>query len=215
MTNETIDVLLVDDHEMVLEGLAALVSRDPSMRVVGQCREPTKVLEQAQQLQPRVIVLDIGMPGINGLDLCRELTRRLRQTAVVMLTMYDDQEFLDRAVAYGASGYVVKGAPAHELLDAIRTVSRGQPYLPAGAPKNSLDRAGHSDEDRYNSLTARERQVFQMIAEGKTSRRIAEDLSLATKTVDAHRTRLMRKLSIHSVGELVKLALRRGIVHLR
>jgi len=214
MADETIDVLLVDDHEMVLEGLAALVSRDTSMRVVGQCRDATKVLEQSRLLQPRVIVLDIGMPGLNGLDLCRELTRKFKQTAVVILTMYDDQEFLARAVACGASGYVVKGSPAQELLQAIRSVSGGHPYLPPGAPKDILDRAGASREDPYNRLTARERQVFQMIAEGKTSRRIAGELSLAAKTVDAHRTRLMRKLSIHSVGELVKLALRRGIVHL-
>jgi DNA-binding NarL/FixJ family response regulator len=161
-----------------------------------------------------VIVLDIGMPGLNGLDLCRELRRKLKETAVLILTMYDDREFLARAIDNGASGYVVKGSPANELLQAIRAVARGQLYLPGGIPRDFLDRLRSSGEDPYNRLTARERQVFQMIAEGKTSRKIAEALSIAMKTVDAHRTRLMRKLSIHNVGELVKLALRRGVVRL-
>jgi DNA-binding NarL/FixJ family response regulator len=214
MTAETINVLLVDDHEMVLEGLAALVAKDPSMRVVGQCSDATKVMEQARLARPHVIVLDIHMPGINGLDLCRELTRKFKQTAVVMLTMNDDHEFMARALKYGARGYVVKGSPVGELLQAIRAVSSGQRHLPPGVAPDSLDRNGHSDEDPFDRLTPRERQVFQMIADGKKSRQIAEELELSPKTVSTHRSSLMEKLKIHSVGELVKLAVGRGNVRL-
>jgi DNA-binding NarL/FixJ family response regulator len=210
----TIDVLLVDDHQMVLEGLAALVSRDPLIRVVGQCQDATKVLQSAEELRPHVVVLDIGMPGINGLDLCRELTRKLKQTAVLMLTMYDDQEFMKRALIHGASGYVVKGAPGQELLQAIHAVASGGRHLPAGVPADLAESAVSLEEDPYDLLTSRERQVFQMIAEGRKTRQIAEELHVAVKTVDAHRTRMMRKLGIHNVGDLVKLALKRGIVHL-
>ena len=214
MDAESIGVLLVDDHQMVLEGLAAIISRDPQIRVVGQCMDAMKVLDEARRLSPRVIVLDVGMPGLNGLDLCRELRRKLKQTAVLMLTMYDEQEFLARAIKNGASGYVVKGSPASELLQAIRSVAAGQMHLPGGIPRDLLDRIGSAQNDPFSALTGRERQVFQMIAEGKTSRKIAAALSISVKTVDSHRTRLMRKLGIHSVGALVKLALRRGVVHL-
>jgi two-component system, NarL family, response regulator NreC len=212
MEAETIDVLLVDDHQMVLEGLAALLARDPQFRVVGQCRDPGRVLDLARDLKPQVVVLDITMPGVNGLDLCRELRRKIRASAVLMLTMHDDQEFLARAIGNGASGYVVKGAGAEELFRAIRTVARGQLHLPADVSKDFPDRIRSAQEDPYNRLTHREKQVFQMIAEGKSSRLIAEELHLSPKTVDAHRTRLMRKLGLHKMGDLVKYAIRRGIV---
>ena len=214
MNAGTIDVLLVDDHQMVLEGLAALVSRDPRMRVVGQCGESMKVLEEARRLSPDVIVLDIDMPELNGLDLCRDLRKKLKETAILMVTMYDEKEFLVRAIDNGASGFVGKEAPGEELLQAIRTVAHGKMYLPGGIGRDFLDRIRGAQDDPFERLTARERQVFQMIAEGQTSRKIAGKLSLAVKTVGAHRTRLMRKLDIHNVEALVKLALRRGVVHL-
>jgi DNA-binding NarL/FixJ family response regulator len=210
MDAETIDVLLVDDHQMVLEGLAALISKDPQVRVAGQCGDSMKVMALTEELRPKVIVVDLGMPGLNGLDLCRELTKKFRDVSVLILTMYDDHEFLARALENGAAGYVVKGAPADELLQAIHSVARGQLHLPAGVPKDFLDRLRNPQEDPYNRLTARERQVFQRIAEGLTSRMIAKELSIAVKTVDAHRTRLMRKLGLHNVGGLVTYALRRG-----
>jgi len=214
MEAETIDVLLVDDHQLVLEGLSALLSKDRHFRVVGQCQDPLAVVERARELKPDVVLLDITMPGVNGLDLCRELRRKLKHSSVLILTMHDDQEFLARAFGNGASGYVVKGASAKELFEAIRNVARGELHLPPGVPKDFLDRIRGAQEDPYNRLTGRERQVLQMVAEGGSSRRIAEELHLSPKTVDAHRTRLMRKLNIHKAGELVKYALRRGIVQL-
>jgi two-component system, NarL family, response regulator NreC len=214
MEAETIDVLLVDDHQMVLEGLAALLSKDPKFRVVGQCRDSGVVLDKAQELKPRVVVLDITMPGINGLDLCRDLRRKVKGAAVLILTMHDDQEFLARAIGNGASGYVVKGAGAEELFQAIRTVARGELHLPPAVSQDRPERIRTAQEDLCNRLTARERQVFQMIAEGKSGRGIAVELHLSPKTVDAHRTRLMHKLGLHKMGDLVKYAIRRGIVEI-
>jgi DNA-binding NarL/FixJ family response regulator len=214
MSDDTINIFLADDHVMVREGLAALVARDPAIRVVGQCGDGLKVVEQVQQTCPDVVVLDITMPGLNGLDICRELTRKVKGVAVLMLTMHDDEQFIAGALEHGASGYLLKEAAAEQLSEALRRVARGELYLGPGIPRSALQRIGQPDEDPYNRLTTRERQVLQLIAEGKTGRQIARQLSLAPKTIDTHRTRLMHKLNIHDQTSLVKFALRRGIVSL-
>ena len=171
-------------------------------------------LEQIQQLKPDVAVLDITMPGLNGLDVCRELAKRVRATAVLMLTIHDDEQFIARALEYGASGYLLKEAAVDQLIDALRTVANGQVYLGQGISKTVLQRIARGGEDPYDRLTGRERQVLQLIVEGKTSRQVAEELELAVKTVETHRCRLMQKLNIHDQTCLVKYALRRGIVSL-
>lgn len=214
MGEETIDVLLVDDHAMVREGLAAVISRDPGLRVVGECGDGLQVVPEALRLRPHVIVLDIAMPGANGLDLCRTLRRKVKDSAILILTMYDEKEFLARAIDNGASGYVVKGAEAAELRQAIRAAAQGQLHFPPGLSQDLPDQLRRARGDPFNSLTGRQKQVFQMIAEGKTTRRIAVDLGLSPKTVDAHRTRLMHKLNLHNVGDLVRFAVRRGVVGL-
>lgn len=215
MGEQTIRVLMVDDHAMVREGLAALVSADPHIEVVGQCGDGLKVMKMARELRPDVVVLDIGLPGLNGLDLCRELTRKLPATITLILTMHDDDEFVARALDYGASGYLLKEAAADQLREAIHCVMAGQLYLQPGLSRGVLEKIGRRRGDRYDRLTPRERQVFQMIAEGKTTRQIAERFGTAMKTVDTHRTRLMRKLGLHNVNALVKYALKRGVVRLR
>ncbi|HUT57468.1 MAG TPA: response regulator transcription factor [Phycisphaerae bacterium] len=215
MSEETIRVLMVDDHAMVREGLAALISVDPLIEVVGQCGDGLKVVKMALELRPDVVLLDIGMPGFNGLDLCRELTRKLPATVVLILTMHDDDEFVARALDYGASGYLVKEAAADQLREAIHCVMAGQLYLQPGLSRGLLAQISRTRADPYDRLTPRERQVFQMIAEGKTTRQIAEKLGTAMKTVDTHRTRLMRKLGLHNINALVRYALKKGIVRLR
>ena len=215
MSEETIGVLLVDDHAMVREGLAALISQDPQIHVVGQLGDGLKVLEEAERVKPNVVVLDISMPGLNGLDICRELTRRFKDIAVLILTMHAEEQFIARALQYGASGYLLKEAAADQLTLAVRTVARGEVYLGPGISKNVLLHIGSGRDDPYEKLTSRERQVLQMIAEGRTNRQISELLELAVKTVDTHRAHLMRKLDIHDQTALVKYALRRGLVTLR
>lgn len=213
MSDNVISIFLADDHTMVREGLAALVSKEPDFRVVGQCGEGLEVLRQILQVSPDVVVLDIMMPGLNGLDICRELTKKTKRVSVLILSMYEDEQFIARALEYGASGYLLKESAAQQLADAIRAVSRGELFLGPGIPRTVLD---HMKEggDPYETLTTRERQVLQCVAEGKTNRQIAEQLGLAVKTIDTHRMRLMRKLNIHDQTNLVKFAVRRGLVSL-
>jgi len=215
MGEKTIRVFLADDHAMVREGLVGLIERDPGIRAVGQCGDGLKVVSQVLQARPDVLVLDITMPGLNGLDVCRELTRKGRGVAVLILTMHDDEQLVARALEYGACGYLLKEAAADQLSQAVRAVARGELYVGPGVPKSVLAQIRRGHADPYERLTTRERQVLQLIAEGKTNRQIAEDLSLAVKTIDTHRSRLMRKLNIHDQTTLVKYALRRGIVALR
>ena len=213
MSGNAISIFLADDHTMVREGLAALVSKEPDFNVVGQCGEGLEVLSQILQMCPDVVVLDIMMPGLNGLDICRELTKKAKRVSVLILSMYEDEQFIARALEYGASGYLLKESAAQQLADAIRAVSRGELFLGPGIPRTVLD---HMTEggDPYETLTTRERQVLQCVAEGKTNRQIAEQLGLAVKTIDTHRMRLMRKLNIHDQTNLVKFAVRRGLVSL-
>ncbi|MFW6132617.1 MAG: response regulator [Planctomycetota bacterium] len=212
MTTGTIDVLLADDHRMVREGLATLLAREDGIRVVGQCSDGLRVGEEVDKACPDVAVLDVMMPGLNGLDVCRALRRRKNDLAILILTMYDDEQFIARAFDYGASGYLLKEAVGDRLAEAIRAVARGRMYVGPGVPREVLQRTRASAPDPYEKLTTRERQVLQLVAEGKTNRQIARQLSLALKTVDTHRSHLMRKLDIHDQTNLVKYAIRRGIV---
>lgn len=199
---------------MVREGLAAIAARDGDIRIVGQCGEGLKVVEEVCLSNPDVVVLDITMPGLNGLDICREIIRKQKGTAVLVLTMHNDEQFVARALENGASGYLLKEAAAESLTEAVRAVARGDLYLGPGIPRSVLSRISKGDIDPYEKLTTRERQVLQLIAEGKTNRQVSEKLNVAVKTVDTHRTRLMRKLEIHDQTSLVKFAIRKGLVPL-
>jgi DNA-binding NarL/FixJ family response regulator len=214
MSRERVSVFLADDHVMVREGLASLLARSDRFRIVGQCGNGLEALSKAMACEPDVVILDIAMPGLNGLDLCRELTRRLPKTRVLILSMHDNPQFVARALEYGASGYLLKESAAEVLTEAMRSVARGEMYLGPGISPSVLDKIAAAGKDPYDRLTTRERQVLQLIAEGHTNRRIAEFLKLAVKTVDTHRMRLMRKLGIHDQTSLVKFAIRRGLVAL-
>ena len=212
MSDERISVFLADDHQMVRECLAAMLSREGDLHVVGECGDGLTALEQIQQVEPDVAVLDIRMPGLNGIDLCRELKRKVKGTSLLLLTMYDDVEFIARALRSGATGYLMKEAGSECLIQAIRTVARGELYLGPGIPQGVLDRIHSGDGDLYERLSTRERQVLQIIAEGNTNRKVAEVLGLSVKTIDTHRMRIMKKLDIHDQVSLVKFAVRKGLV---
>ena len=214
MRKQAISVFLADDHTVVRQALAEMIDKDAHFHVVGQCGDGLRVAQEVLGVKPDVLVLDVAMPGLNGLDICRELSRRMRDLAVLMLSMHDEEEFVARALENGASGYLLKEADNHQLIEALSTVARGEVYLAPGISRKVLQRIGHSADDPYQSLTTRERQVLHLIAEGKTNREVARSLDLAVKTVDTHRTRLMKKLDIHDQTSLVKYALRKGIVSL-
>jgi len=212
MSEQRIRVFLADDHTVVRQALAGSIARDPRFEVVGQCGDGLKVAPEVLAAKPDVLILDITMPGLNGLDVCREVTNTLKDVAILILSMHDDEEFVARALDNGAAGYLMKEADNDQLLEAIETVARGELYLAPGISRSVLQRIG--GKDPLNGLTSRERQVLQLIVEGRTNREVAEALGLAVKTVDTHRTHLMRKLNIHDQTSLVKYALRRGIVSL-
>jgi len=214
MSEKHVTVLLADDHTMVREGLATMLAQHEDIQVVGQCGDGLKVVDEVARICPDVVVLDIMMPGLNGLDICRELTHKSKAIGVLILSMCEDEQFIAKALEYGASGYLLKESAAEQLIVAIHAVARGELFLGPGIPRSVLDYMTDVG-DPYETLTTRERQVLQAVAEGKTNRQTADQLGLAVKTVDTHRMRLMRKLGIHDQTNLVKFAMRRGLVSLQ
>jgi two-component system, NarL family, response regulator NreC len=210
----TVRIFLADGQAMVRQGLSMLIATDRHLKVVGQCGEGLQVIPAVKSTRPDVVVMDITLRGLNGLDVCRELTRKVEDVAVLILTGHDEEHFITRALDCGASGYLSKDAEGRQLIEAIHRVSRGELHLGPQASQAILHHIGRREDDPYNKLTARERQVLQAIVESKTNRQVALHLGIAVKTVDTHRTRLMRKLDIHDQTALVKYAIRKGVISL-
>lgn len=212
-----IRVLLVEDHAVVREGLRLLLESQQDFDVVGEAGDGLSALEKAQHLQPDVVLMDISMPGMNGLEATHLLKKRHPRIQVLALTGAESDEFFFRALEAGASGYVLKGAAAVELIAAVRTVARGDVFLhPPMARKlvaDHLQRAhAGREQDSYTTLTDREREVLQLIAEGHTNQQIAARLTVSPSTVQTHRTHIMEKLGLRSRAELVKYAVDRGLL---
>jgi len=212
-------VLLVDDHSLFREGIRALLSAEPDIEVVGEAADGQQAIELAGKLAPDIIVMDLVMPGMNGMQAAQQLHDQHPRIKVLILSMYDDDEYIRQIIKAGASGYVLKRAASEDLLRAIRDVQQGGSALhPAVAAKLIKDyvRRTKSAEpgDPGSALTAREAQVLKLVAEGYTNQQIAGMLGLGKKTVDTHRTNIMRKLDLHDVTALVKYALKRGLINL-
>ena len=207
-------VLLADDHTIVREGILSLLQEQPEVSVVGTAENGREAVEKARRTFPDVVVMDVAMPLLNGIEATRQLRRHLPQTKVIVLTMYADEEYVLRALQAGVRGYLLKKAAASELLQAIRTVERGDFYLSSDISHVIVDRylASANPEEETISLSDRERQILQLVAEGHTNRQIGTALGITQKTVDTHRTRLMAKLDIHDTPGLVRYAIRKGIV---
>jgi len=213
-----IRVLLADDHTLFRNGIRALLEDEQDFVIVGDAEDGREAVRLADQLKPHLVLMDIAMPLLNGLEATRQIKREHPEINVLVLTMYDHEEYFREMLQVGASGYIIKRAAATELVAAIRAVFNGESVLSPAITRLLLDdylsHNAHEQENDPNSLTSREREVLQLIAEGKTSREIAEILHLSVKTVQSHRTSLMQKLDLHDRGDLIKYAIQKKIIEL-
>jgi two-component system response regulator NreC len=214
-----ITVVVAEDHTIVRKGICSLFDAKSGIEVVGEAEDGWEAIKQVETLQPDVVLMDITMPHLNGLEATRQIKKLFPQVKVLALTMYTNEEYVSQALQAGASGYVVKQAAPAELISAIQAVHRGDSFLSPSVSKTVIDEylkhTGSTPEgDHFGKLTDREREVLQLLAEGCSVREIADRLQLSIKTVGVHRTNLMDKLGIHSATDLVKYALRKGIISL-
>ncbi len=212
MTQKAIRILLADDHSLVRQGFRRILDAHPDLEIVGEASDGREAVEQTARLQPDVVVMDVAMPGLNGIDATRQICESSPRTRVLALSMHRDAVYVREILRAGARGYLLKDAIDADLVSAVRAVARGEGYIaPAVADCVLADYRQHVS-DPIDLLTAREREVLQLIAEGKTNKEIATLLNLSVYTVDAHRGRIMEKLNLHSAGELVRFALRKGLI---
>jgi DNA-binding NarL/FixJ family response regulator len=205
-------VVLADDHALVRDGLRAVLAREPDIQVVGEAADGRDALRVVDTAKPDVAVLDLSMPLLNGLDVARQLVSRDRGPRTILMTVHDEDRYVLQAVRAGVRGYVLKKQAAADLVRAIREVAGGRVYLSPGvgaAVAEAIRTGGPGPDER---LTAREREVLQLVAEGKTTKEIAGILNVSVKTADAHRTRLMQKLDIHDIAGLTRCAIRLGLI---
>ena len=211
-----IRILIVDDHDLMREGIRAILQQDAGFQVVGESGDGQEAIRLAAQLKPDVILMDVYLPGgIGGLDATETIVHDQPDARVIILTQYENREYIRRALRIGARGYLLKRSLSGQLKDAIRAVHQGQRYLHPAVAGELVDlmTAGKSlDEDDYDRLTPREKQVFKLLAEGKTSRDISTYLTISLKTAMTHRTNIMAKLGMHSRSELIKYAIGKGII---
>ena len=211
-------IVLADDHEIMREGLSALVDREPGLQVVAAVGDGRATVEQVRRQRPHVVVMDVGMPELNGIEATRQIRSEAPDTKVVALSIHADRRFVAGMLEAGASAYLLKGGAFRELVAAIRAAVAGQFYLSseiAGVVvEDYLQHRAAADAPAPSALTAREREVLQLTVEGKTVSQIAAALAISEKTVGTHRSHLMEKLDIHTVAELTKYAIREGLTFL-
>jgi len=215
MGNKIIRVLIADDHTLVRESLVGLLQGDGDVQVVAQAADGLETVEKAIATRPDVVVTDISMPRLNGIEVVRRLREALPETRVLVLTMHQEDEYVLQAVRVGAAGYMVKDCAASELLAAVRSLHAGRGYFGPQAAKALAEQLQHPERDLgdpYGQLTAREREVFHLLAEGLTTKEIARQLGISTKTAENHRARVLAKLGVRNTAELVRYALRKGLL---
>lgn len=211
--NNKIKILVADDHAMLRDGIRALLGIYEDIEIVGEASEGREAVDKARELAPDVVVMDIAMPGMDGIEATRLIKKKNPEVKVLILTQHDNQEYILSAIKAGAAGYVPKRAVGSELISAIRAVYRGDSYLyPSAATAVIRDYLKEAREEPYDRLTTREREILKLIAEGHTSREISEMLFISLKTVLGHRTKVMEKLDLHNRTELIKYAIRKGLV---
>ncbi|HEX7476144.1 MAG TPA: response regulator transcription factor [Dehalococcoidales bacterium] len=211
-----ISIVLADDHQVVRKGVRALLSSEPDFKVIGESGTGLETLDIVEKLKPDVLVLDLMMPGLNGLEVNRQLAKKSPGTRTVILSMHGSEAYVLEALRSGAKAYVLKDAPPEELIYAIREAFAGRRYLSAPLSENAIDAYTRRTEvtklDPYGNLTTREREVLQLTAQGLTNAEIGSRLFISPRTVETHRTNLMRKLELHNHSQLIQFAIQNGII---
>ncbi len=210
---QKIKVMIVDDHAILRDGIRALLGLHDDVEIIGEASEGKEAVEKALELEPDVVVMDIAIPGMDGLEATRRIKKKNSKVQILVLTQHDNKEYVLSSIKAGAAGYVPKRAMGSELVSAIRAVYRGESFLyPSAAAALIDDYRQQAETEPYDRLTAREREILTLIADGISSRQIAEMLFISSKTVQGHRTKIMEKLDIHNRAELIKYAVRKGLV---
>jgi DNA-binding NarL/FixJ family response regulator len=209
-------IVLADDHHVVRQGLRTLLESESDFRIVGEAGDGLEAVQLVERLQPNVLVLDLMMPCLNGLEVTRQVSQRSPQTRVVILSMHSSEAYVLEALRHGAAGYVLKASSAADLIKAIREVAAGRHFLSPPLSEQAIaayvQKAKEATLDEYETLTTREREVLHLAAEGYSNREIAERLSISPYTAMTHRSNLMRKLDLHSQTDLVRYVLQRGMI---
>jgi DNA-binding NarL/FixJ family response regulator len=213
----SVRILLADDHTLVRQGLRKILEEQPAWSVIAEAGNGRDAVQLAAELSPDVAVLDIGMPLLNGIDATRQITRRAPAVRVLILSMHLDGAYISRALHAGARGYLLKDSADTDLVRAISAVAGGVSFFSPAAARVMLDDyvqrlADRGIDDRYESLSEREREVFQLVAEGRSSKEIAQLLSVSPATIETHRSHIQQKLDVHNTAELVVYAIRRGVI---
>lgn len=211
----SIRVLLADDHKIVRQGLRGLLEKQPDMEVIGEAEDGRATLRLVKKLSPNVVVMDVAMPDLNGIEATHQIVSKHPDIKVLALSMYADRRFVVGMLGAGASGYLLKDCAFEELVQAIRTITANQTYLSSTIAdmvvRNYVHLVAKSDSSAFSTLTTREREVLQLLVEGRTAKEIAYQLGRSPKTIETHRQQIMNKLNIHSVAQLTKYAIREGI----
>lgn len=210
------NILLADDHNIVRQGLRALLQSEPHFRLVGEASDGIEAVRLAERLKPDVLITDLMMPGLTGLEVTRQVTKILPQIRVIILSMYTNDAYVLEALKNGALGYVLKDSQAADLIKAVKEVIAGNRYLSPPLSERALElylkKVESVPDDPYELLTNREREVLQLVAEGRTSAEIANRLFISPRTAEGHRANLMRKLGLQNNADLIRFALKRGIL---
>lgn len=210
-----VKLLLADDHQILREGLRALLAKQPDLVVVGEAEDGRTAVRLARELRPDLVIMDIGMPGLNGIEATRQILAEVPETKVIALSMHSDKRFVTEMLKAGAVGYLLKYCASEELVAAIRTVLSQRLYLSAEivgvVVEDFVKQTPAPESSAFARLSPREREVLQLLAEGRSTRQIAEDLHVSIKTIEVHRKQIMDKLGLQSLAELVKYAIREGL----
>ncbi len=217
MTDKTIKIFLADDHTIVRQGLAKLLEAEPNFKVIGEAEDGREAVNRVQKLLPDVVIMDIAMPLLNGIEATRQIKKMLPQIKIIILSMHSHDRYISELIGLGASGYLLKDATGGEIVKAVAASMKGDVYLSPSISRRVIDdyltlKKTSSQEDLYTQLSNREREVFQMIAEGHSTKKIADILCVSPSTVKTHRANIMEKLQLNNISRLIQFAIRLGIV---